>query len=85
MLYPGTNSTILGHPRPDPGTNGAKSSGYKPGSGERTSGGICRGPAVHCTKREMTPERDLVVIFGVRPYSVRLPSIVRPQRTCGDL
>ena len=44
MLYPGTNSTIFGHPRPDPGTNGAKSSGYKPGSGERTYGGICRGP-----------------------------------------
>ena len=45
MLYPGTNSTNFGHPRPDPGTNGAKSSGYKPGSGKRTSGGICRGPS----------------------------------------
>ena len=46
MLYPGTNPTILSPPRPDPGTNGDKSSGYKPGSGERTSGGICSGPTL---------------------------------------
>ena len=38
----------MGPPRPDPGTNGTKSSGYKPGSGERTSGGICRGPRLGC-------------------------------------
>ena len=31
MLYPGTNSTIFGHPRPDPGTNGPKICGYKLG------------------------------------------------------
>ena len=35
----------------------------------------------HCTKREVTPGRDVVVIFELRPYSVHVPPRFRLERT----